>query len=157
LAAELERSRRTGSSLSLVMVDLDHFKKVNDGYGHLVGDRVIRALARSLTNNLRKSDVVGRYGGEEFAAIIMDTEPAAAAAKIDALRQHFGAQHFDTERGTLTVTMSAGVAGCANYSDAEMLIEAADRALYLAKREGRNGVRIAAQPPLLGVPPGLTA
>jgi diguanylate cyclase (GGDEF)-like protein len=132
-------------------MDLDHFKRVNDDYGHLVGDRVLRALARSLTSGLRSSDVVGRYGGEEFAVILMDTDPAKAAARIDTLRRRFGVQPFDTELGIFTVTLSVGVSGSAESADMETLIEAADKALYVAKREGRNLVRIAAQPPLAAV------
>jgi diguanylate cyclase (GGDEF)-like protein len=149
LHSELDRCRRNGNRVCLAMMDLDHFKTVNDGYGHLVGDRVLRALAHCLTNNLRDSDVLGRYGGEEFAAILMDTEPAQAVERIDALRQRFGALPFGTELGTFTVTLSVGVAGSADYPDMDTLIEAADQALYLAKRDGRNGVRTAAQPLLL--------
>jgi diguanylate cyclase (GGDEF)-like protein len=142
LARELDRSRRSGSQLSLALIDLDHFKKVNDSFGHLIGDRVIRALARGLTTGLRKSDVVGRYGGEEFAAILLDSSPAQSAAAIDAVRRRFGAHHFETEHGSFNVTLSAGVTGAGDYADAEMLIDAADRALYAAKRGGRDSVRI---------------
>lgn len=151
LHAELERCRRNGNHICLALMDLDHFKRVNDDYGHLVGDRVLRALARSLTSGLRSSDVVGRYGGEEFAVILMDTDPAKAAARIDTLRRRFGVQPFDTELGIFTVTLSVGVSGSAECADMETLIEAADKALYVAKREGRNLVRIAAQPPLAAV------
>jgi diguanylate cyclase (GGDEF)-like protein len=140
LALELERARRENTELSLSIIDLDHFKSVNDTHGHLVGDRVIRGLARSLQKQLRRTDILGRYGGEEFAAILLGTTPAAAAARMSRIRERFAAAPFDGARGPFTVSFSAGVAGSTRHGTAEALISAADAALYQAKRAGRNRV-----------------
>jgi diguanylate cyclase (GGDEF)-like protein len=145
LVRELDRSRRSKSELSLVLLDLDHFKKVNDTFGHLVGDRVIRALARTLITCLRKSDVIGRYGGEEFAALLLDTSPGDAKDVVEKIRQRFRALPFESDRRPFTVTLSAGIAGSNGRDAAETLINAADRALYTAKREGRDRVTIELQ------------
>ncbi|PWC27320.1 diguanylate cyclase [Teichococcus aestuarii] len=143
LVLELERARRHGHTLSLVIFDLDHFKSVNDNYGHLVGDRVIRGLARSLQKRLRRTDVIGRYGGEEFAALLIGTAPAEAHGIIEHLRERFAAASFDTESASFSVTFSAGIAGNAGGVEAEAMISAADAALYAAKRAGRNRVMVA--------------
>lgn len=150
LGLELERARRHGTTLSLVIFDLDHFKSVNDTHGHLVGDRVIRGLARSLQKRLRRTDVIGRYGGEEFAALMIGTGPEEARGIIDHLRERFAAASFETEDGSFGVTFSAGIAGNApggagpeGGAEAEAMISAADAALYAAKRAGRNRVMVA--------------
>lgn len=140
LALELERARREGQELSLAIIDLDHFKGVNDTHGHLVGDRVIRGLARSLRKHLRRTDVIGRYGGEEFAALLPSTSPEQAAARLDKIRERFGATPFDGAHGPFSVTYSAGIAGSGPHEGPEALISAADAALYAAKRTGRNRV-----------------
>jgi diguanylate cyclase (GGDEF)-like protein len=140
LALEMERARREETPLSLVIIDLDHFKNVNDTHGHLVGDRVIRGLARSLQKHLRRTDVIGRYGGEEFAVLLLDTTPDAAAPKMDRIRERFGETPFDGAAGAFRVTFSAGIAGNGGTTQPEALISAADAALYVAKRAGRNRV-----------------
>lgn len=140
LALELERAKRDGTELSLAIIDLDHFKSVNDTHGHLVGDRVIRGLARSLQKNLRRTDVVGRYGGEEFAVLLLGTPPAAAAALMSRIRERFSATPFDGAQGPFRVTFSAGIAGSTRQAEPEALISAADACLYAAKRAGRNQV-----------------
>jgi diguanylate cyclase (GGDEF)-like protein len=140
LALELERARREGQELSLTIIDLDHFKGVNDTHGHLVGDRVIRGLARSLRKHLRRTDVIGRYGGEEFAALLPSTSPEQATARLDKIRERFGATPFDGAHGPFSVTYSAGIAGSGPHEGPEALISAADAALYAAKRAGRNRV-----------------
>jgi diguanylate cyclase (GGDEF)-like protein len=141
LALELERARREGQELSLAIIDLDHFKGVNDTHGHLVGDRVIRGLARSLRKHLRRTDIIGRYGGEEFAALLPNTSPEQAAARLDKIRERFGATPFDGAHGRpFSVTYSAGIAGSGPHEGPEALISAADAALYAAKRAGRNRV-----------------
>jgi diguanylate cyclase (GGDEF)-like protein len=140
LVHELERCSRNGAELSVAMIDLDRFKSVNDSYGHLIGDRVIRALSGTLTKGLRKIDIVGRYGGEEFGVILLDTAPSAAHAAIDKLRAEFCAIEFDASSQRFRSSFSAGIAGSRSYLGAEEVIAAADAALYAAKRAGRNRV-----------------
>jgi diguanylate cyclase (GGDEF)-like protein len=140
LTQELERCRRTGAELSLAILDLDHFKQVNDRFGHLAGDQVIRALAHTLTASLRRIDIIGRYGGEEFAVLLLDTPPEPAAAVIDRIRARFGSLRFGAACGEFSVTVSAGLAGSARNRTAEPLIAAADHCLYQAKRNGQNRV-----------------
>jgi diguanylate cyclase (GGDEF)-like protein len=150
LGLELERAQRHGMALSLVLLDIDHFKAVNDTHGHLVGDRVIRGLARSLQKRLRRTDVIGRYGGEEFAVLLLNTAPAAAAEIVDGIRARFAETSFETAAGAFFSRFSAGVAGLAmaprGGTTAEGLISSADAALYAAKRAGRNRVTLAAEP-----------
>jgi diguanylate cyclase (GGDEF)-like protein len=140
LLHELERSRRTGAEVSLALLDLDHFKQINDTHGHLIGDRVIRALAASLTAGMRKIDVMGRYGGEEFGIIMLDTPPHAASVAVDKQRQRFGEVVFEAAGHHFQASFSAGIAGSRSHSGMEQMIAAADRALYAAKRAGRNTV-----------------
>ncbi|WP_419895842.1 diguanylate cyclase [Roseomonas sp. USHLN139] len=147
LGLELERAQRHGMALSLVILDIDHFKAVNDSHGHLVGDRVIRGLSRSLQKRLRRTDVIGRYGGEEFAILLLNTAPAEAAGIIDGIRARFAETPFETAGGHFFSRFSAGVAGldagAPAPSSGEALISAADAALYAAKRAGRNRVTLA--------------
>jgi diguanylate cyclase (GGDEF)-like protein len=146
LALELERARRDGTEMSLAIIDLDHFKSVNDNHGHLVGDRVIRGLARSLQKHLRRTDVIGRYGGEEFAALLLGTPAATAAMRMNHIRERFAATPFDGAQEPFVVSFSAGVAGSVHHPSAEALISAADACLYAAKRAGRNRVDWDARP-----------
>jgi diguanylate cyclase (GGDEF)-like protein len=131
---------RSSGVLCFAMIDIDHFKQVNDTYGHPVGDQVIQALARILQQRLRNSDVVGRYGGEEFAVILQDVSVDAATRLIDALRQDFSRILFHAASTDFSCTFSVGLACYTGDSRAEVLCEAADRALYEAKRNGRNCV-----------------
>jgi diguanylate cyclase (GGDEF)-like protein len=142
LLHELERSRRTGAEVSFALLDLDGFKQVNDTHGHLIGDRVIRALSASLTSGLRKIDIIGRYGGEEFGVIMLDTSPYAARAAIDKQRERFCAIEFEVSGHRFATSFSAGIAGSRTHSGVEQLIAAADRALYAAKDAGRNRVAV---------------
>jgi diguanylate cyclase (GGDEF)-like protein len=134
------RARRTGGEFCFAMIDLDHFKKINDAHGHPMGDRVLVALARLLRQGLRKVDVVGRYGGEEFAIILPGCALAKAAACMEQLRRRFSGIRFDTGTGEFTATFSCGVASCRQFPDPAELCQAADQALYRAKRGGRNRV-----------------
>ena len=140
LVHELERCSRSGGELSVAMIDLDRFKQVNDTYGHLVGDRVIRTLSSKLAAGLRKIDILGRYGGEEFGVILLDTAPGAAEIAIDKMRAEFCEVEFDASSQRFRSSFSAGIAGSRNHPSAEGIIAAADSALYAAKKGGRNRV-----------------
>ncbi|EFH13362.1 diguanylate cyclase, partial [Teichococcus cervicalis] len=155
LELELLRAWREGHALSLGILDLDHFKSVNDTHGHLMGDRVIRGLARSLQRRLRRTDLLGRYGGEEFAVLLLNTPPETARGILDAIRERFAATAFETGGAALRVSFSAGIAGLPPAPEgrvaeaggaAEAMISAADAALYAAKRAGRNRVALAGAP-----------
>lgn len=140
LQLELARLERSGGTLGFAMLDIDHFKRINDGYGHPVGDRVIKSLAHLLRQRLRSTDQIGRYGGEEFAAILPDTDPAGASALVEEVRRAFGELEFDADDTRFSVTLSAGVVCCRGGSDAANVTEQADRALYEAKAAGRNRI-----------------
>lgn len=140
LSTEILRARRTGEELAFAMLDLDRFKDVNDGYGHLTGDHVLKCLARLLNERLRRTDIVGRYGGEEFGVIFPGTGRREALRIMDELRTSFGRVRHRAEGGEFSLTFSCGVAGYPDYLGATELVEAADRALYRAKDEGRNRV-----------------
>jgi len=136
----VERARRQDGSLSFAMIDIDNFKAVNDTYGHPSGDRVIMSLARLLQQRLRKTDMVGRYGGEEFAVILSDTVASNAAKVLDAIRLSFSRLKNQAEDGEFSVTFSCGIASFSGHGDAALLTNAADEALYEAKRGGRNRI-----------------
>ncbi|MBF0248792.1 MAG: diguanylate cyclase, partial [Alphaproteobacteria bacterium] len=141
LANELSRSHRSGAEMALVALDIDHFKNVNDTYGHAVGDRVIKGLSRLMRQRLRGTDILGRMGGEEFAAILPDTGMVEAAHLFDQLRQAFSDIVFHAASGeTFSVTVSCGVAAYPRYATVTDLSDAADKALYAAKHGGRNMV-----------------
>lgn len=140
---EVARAIRSKQSVSVVMLDIDHFKQVNDNYGHPVGDNVIRALANLLRQRLRKIDSLGRYGGEEFLAVLPDCSAEHAKRIIDEIREHFQNLMFQAGNLEFHCSLSAGVA----QSDADVspgeLLERADQALYKAKHGGRNQVCVA--------------
>ncbi|WP_020209137.1 diguanylate cyclase [Gilvimarinus chinensis] len=136
---ELQRAIRENKSVSLAMIDLDHFKRVNDTYGHAVGDKVIRALAHLLRQRLRRTDSVGRYGGEEFVAILPDCDTQAAQLLLNDVRKKFAALNFSAESENFSVTLSAGVCTSTGNNDEDMLVRA-DKALYQAKNSGRDRV-----------------
>ncbi len=143
LASELERARRYDSVLTLLMVDLDHFKKVNDTYGHLVGDEVLREVATLLQNEVRSVDVVARYGGEEFVAVLPETSLAGAMIFAERIREHVAATPFASSLvEPLRLTASIGVSSypSATISTVDDLFARADEALYRAKADGRNRV-----------------
>lgn len=144
LDLEVARAGRSGQQLVFAMIDIDHFKAVNDRYGHLVGDRVIKTLARLFKDRLRRTDVVGRYGGEEFAVVFPDTDRDAAWRVLEGIREGFSHVHHRSGASRFTVTFSAGVSTYPACADAEALLRAADVALYEAKRAGRNRLVAAA-------------
>ncbi|MCC6667404.1 MAG: GGDEF domain-containing protein [Polyangiaceae bacterium] len=138
LGEEVARSLRTGRGFSLAMLDIDHFKRVNDEHGHQTGDDVLRAFADDLTSRVRKTDCVGRWGGEEFLLILPETSKSAAHALLQALREHVARERGGLPRFTISVGI-AELPGDAN--EAVALVAAADARLYEAKRAGRNCVR----------------
>ncbi|WP_296298101.1 GGDEF domain-containing protein [Rheinheimera sp.] len=147
IQAELKRSRREQRPLALVMLDIDHFKQINDNHGHLAGDAVIKGVAEKIARSLkRSSDYVCRYGGEEFALILPNTDAAGVFELAEQIRLSIAAHPFDTEIGPLPVQISAGCYAAVAAPDmvSTDFIHAADQALYQAKTAGRNQVILAA-------------
>ncbi|MBX9913658.1 MAG: diguanylate cyclase [Pseudomonadaceae bacterium] len=140
VAVEVERAARRGTSTCVVMLDLDNFKQVNDRYGHAVGDNVIRALSNLLRQRLRRVDSLGRYGGEEFTAVLPECSLEQAKRIIDEIRLRFAELPFIANETSFNVTFSAGIAQNSSQTTASQLIELADQALYAAKAAGRNQV-----------------
>ncbi|MCO7518944.1 MULTISPECIES: diguanylate cyclase [unclassified Pseudomonas] len=134
------RARREAQPLSFAMLDIDHFKKINDRHGHPMGDRVIKSLALFLKQRLRKTDFIGRYGGEEFAIVMPNTGLAAAYKVLDEIRRRFAEIHYPAQPHDLQCTFSAGVVQLDDALDALTMASAADEALYRAKHAGRNCV-----------------
>jgi len=140
---EFERAKRYGLCLSTIMIDIDHFKKINDSYGHLAGDQVLRRVAQICVKEIRGTDIIGRYGGEEFAIVLPDTDIPEAQIVADRLCQHIAKEKVSTPSGEIGVTSSMGIAAldpaCYRLED---LLEHSDIALYLAKHNGRNRAEI---------------
>ena len=142
LGEEIERARRNGRPLSLLMLDIDHFKRVNDEYGHLAGDAVLRDVSKLLGSQVRSIDRVCRYGGEEIAVILPETPLVGAANVAERMRAAVEAQPFDINADVpVHITVSIGIGCCPAQADsAQMLVAAADAAMYAAKQGGRNRV-----------------
>ncbi len=145
LDEELLRAEREGNCLAVLMADLDNFKGINDTYGHLAGDAVIRSAARRLLSVTRSYDSIGRYGGEEFLVILPDCDRNSALSFAERIRSSFTCAAVETTEGFIPATISIGVAvSCEECRwDAITLLKAADEALYKAKEEGRNRVKAA--------------
>ncbi|MFC1482064.1 diguanylate cyclase [Candidatus Neomarinimicrobiota bacterium] len=140
--AEMSRGKRHERPLSVLMIDIDLFKRVNDTHGHLAGDVVIKDIAQSLVENTRSSDYVGRYGGEEFLVLLPETTLEKAILLAEKLRSKVEQLKFDTDDGTLSgITISLGVAELDGESSLENFIGQADKMLYKAKESGRNQVQ----------------
>ncbi|MBU3069330.1 GGDEF domain-containing protein [Aestuariicella sp. G3-2] len=140
-AHEKVRSQRSGTPLSLVVFDLDHFKRVNDSFGHESGDLALKHFSQLLKQSLRKTDLAVRLGGEEFCMLLMDTSPAQAMMVAEKIRLKLEQSSLEVAGGTVKLTLSAGVAGYGEDGDAlEDVLRAADLRLYTAKKDGRNRV-----------------
>ncbi len=141
LAREVNRSKRQNTKLSLVMLDIDHFKMVNDSYGHAAGDIVLKGLSRLLQQRLRNYDIVGRYGGDELVALLIDCDETQAMKIMEEIRIHFSAVEFYPDHTKpLYLTFSCGISTFPKYQSAEELSDSADQALYSAKKSGRNKI-----------------
>ena len=152
MVREQRRADRYGTAYSVLMIDIDHFKHINDTYGHQVGDQAIQAMAEACKRLMRPTDIVARYGGEEFIISLTHTEANGAIKVAERLRQAVAEIALQTEHGTLQFTISIGVSAYAKPSRLEQIIGAADEALYAAKRGGRNRVCLGAGPTLAAVP-----
>ncbi|MHA7808974.1 MAG: diguanylate cyclase domain-containing protein [Marinobacter adhaerens] len=139
---ELARCRRSGHRSCVVMLDLDHFKTVNDTWGHSQGDIVIRTLANLLRNRLRETDMIGRYGGEEFLVVLPECDVSAAKDLIRGIGESFSELSFVAGESSFQVTFSAGIAEINDFTNGEDALNAADQALYERKRGGRDGVTV---------------
>lgn len=138
---EFSRTERYDRPLSAIMIDVDHFKRVNDRFGHAAGDEVLRVVAARMLDDLRDIDLIGRYGGDEFIALLPESTAEAAAATAERLLARVAAASARTAAQPVSVTISAGVAGAGDCPDLATLVRRADEALYRAKAAGRNCVR----------------
>lgn len=144
MAKEINYSRQSHTQFAALMIDLDHFKAINDQYGHDMGDNVLQQLASVLASNVRGGDYAFRLGGEEFLVVLVDIDAGRAVEVADKLRMLIEAETFTTEQGTrFKASVSIGVAVHDGHPDYERLLKQADQALYQAKREGRNRVVLA--------------
>lgn len=146
-AHDLARARRYGHPLTIAMLDIDHFKRVNDTFGHPAGDALIREVSKVCSHELRASDYFGRVGGEEFVCVMPDTGQAEALACAERMRRAVAAIRPVTPTGTLSCTISIGIASLEpEHMDFGALLAAADAALYRAKSSGRNRIELASRP-----------
>ncbi len=141
-SAEQALARRTGLPVAILMIDLDHFKPVNDTYGHQTGDEVLRQAAGRLNGRLRQHDFLGRYGGEEFCVVAPDIDTKGALILAESLREKIAATPFATSHGEISLSVSIGVSVCEADAKCELdeILSQADAALYAAKQAGRNRV-----------------
>ncbi len=144
LEEEFGRASRYGMPLSVVMMDIDNFKEINDTFGHRIGDKVLKKIANELKKSVRKSDLIARYGGEEFAEILTYTQKNGAAEEAERIRKLISEITFEEENIDLKVTLSLGVAeyNPDNTADSGELVNRADKALYQAKNAGKNCVKV---------------
>ncbi len=145
LQRDIARARREGSSVGVLLCDIDHFKSVNDTHGHAAGDEVLQEAARRFVDSVRDYDVVGRYGGEEFLIFLPGCPSRKTADRAEQIRLAFSSPPFHTKAGPLNITLSIGAVAAADWktASAEELIRIADAALYRAKNAGRNRTEVA--------------
>ncbi|MCW8891348.1 MAG: diguanylate cyclase, partial [Sedimenticola sp.] len=136
-------AKRQAHPLSVGMIDIDHFKRINDTFGHSTGDKVLVSFSRLLRERLRGTDIIGRYGGEEFLVILPDTSVDQAVQVLDEVRIAFASTQFSADGECFSATLSAGIAEFPNVASATGLLDAADKALYQAKEQGRNRILLA--------------
>ncbi len=145
---ELERSQRTGQATTLIMLDADHFKKVNDTWGHEIGNQALKLIASCIKNNIRKIDIACRYGGEEFAVILPSTDIVTSIQVAERIRSAVESSllEIDGKEGeteSISLTISLGISSYSNFQseyDWHQLVEQADNELYQAKQQGRNRI-----------------
>lgn len=140
---EMQRFKRYSRPLTLAVCDIDHFKKINDGYGHQAGDKVLKLIAKVISTRLRNVDFIARYGGEEFVLLMPETTPDQAFKVLDKIRAAVGKTPFRFKESPVNITISFGLAGFIEDDSADTVFERADKALYRAKDEGRNRCIIA--------------
>jgi len=140
LEDELEKTRRERGAISVIMIDVDHFKRINDTFGHAVGDQVLNQIANCLKTNIRRYNKIGRYGGDEMVVVLPDCQRDHLDKIAERLRASVSRRRFKTDSGTLKVTISCGGASsdCFSHPALRQLLQASDRALYEAKAKGRN-------------------
>jgi diguanylate cyclase (GGDEF)-like protein len=150
LSRELSRTRREKGCTVVMLGDIDHFKSVNDLYGHVVGDQVLQEIARRLLASIRSYDYAGRYGGEEFLIVLNNCDAAHAIARAEEVRKAIAKYPVQTTRGPLSITMCLGVLASPDWQHcvAEEILAQADLALYKAKADGRDCVRLAQSIPV---------
>jgi len=140
LKREMELAKRHNYDLSLLMLDLDHFKAINDGFGHLVGDEILKAVVTKIQECIRQTDICFRYGGEEFLVLLNNANIANARLIAERIRMSIADLIIETDKGSLQATISTGLAVLDDHDNEQTLIDRADTALYQAKNTGRNKV-----------------
>lgn len=145
VSREIDLAKRHGTPLSLIAMDIDRFKSVNDSYGHLAGDTIIKAVADTVNTCIRSSDILFRYGGEEFAIILSNTGPDGALLLAERIREAIAKKQYEFEKRSIGVTVSQGVACLDQKDEIKTLFMKADTALYKAKAGGRNCVKFGEQ------------
>jgi len=138
ISIEMMRVKRSGGNLCYAMIDADHFKNVNDTYGHLAGDHVLKSLSRMLQDRLRRTDIIGRYGGEEFGVILINTDSENAFLVMEEVRKNFALVKHKSDDDEFFITFSCGIASFSECETPSELNDAADKAMYEAKTSGRN-------------------
>jgi diguanylate cyclase (GGDEF)-like protein len=143
LKEEIDHSKRFEIPLSLVMIDIDHFKKINDTYGHLTGDHVLIKMAELMKCICRNTDILARYGGEEFSVILRNTGEKGASVYAERIRKKIAKNIFTSEEKSIKITVSIGIAsnqGLSRFKGYKQFIKAADQCLYQSKQKGRNRI-----------------
>lgn len=147
LDAEIERAVRTDSSLTGIMIDIDHFKSVNDNHGHQAGDKVIGRIGELLQRQLRRYDAAGRYGGEEFFVVLADADDQQAFQFAHRLQEELRSRPITTEPAEISVTVSMGISEYRTGESRDLWIARADKAMYIAKQRGRNRIEVGSEHP----------